>query len=198
MSRSWESIARTKYDPLKAGSIDGTDERPHDNAVCRAIHSFHKPPQHIRSDPRCTMFVARLPLDITEKNLRDKFDEFASVRNVTVVRDIVTGVGKGYAFVEFRRERDLDKVIYECQSITFDGKPALLDYEVGRTLKGWIPRRLGGGWGGRKEAGQLRFGCRDRPWKDPIGRESYQFRTYDRKEAHGQKSYERRETNRRR
>lgn len=27
---------------------------------------------------------------------------------------------------------------------------------------------LGGGFGGRKESGQLRFGCVDRPWKRPI------------------------------
>lgn len=27
---------------------------------------------------------------------------------------------------------------------------------------------VGGGFGGRKESGQLRFGCLDRPWKKPI------------------------------
>lgn len=27
---------------------------------------------------------------------------------------------------------------------------------------------LGGGLGGRKESGQLRFGCRDRPFRKPI------------------------------
>ena len=35
-------------------------------------------------------------------------------------------------------------------------------------MKNWKPRRLGGGFGGRKESGQLRFGCRDRPWRPPI------------------------------
>jgi hypothetical protein len=32
---------------------------------------------------------------------------------------------------------------------------------------GWKPRRLGGGLGGRKESGQLRFGGRDRPFHIP-------------------------------
>lgn len=36
-----------------------------------------------------------------------------------------------------------------------------------RTLKGWIPRRLGGGFGGKKESGQLRFGGRSRPFQKP-------------------------------
>lgn len=34
-------------------------------------------------------------------------------------------------------------------------------------MKDWIPRRLGGGFGGKKESGQLRFGARDRPFKQP-------------------------------
>lgn len=32
----------------------------------------------------------------------------------------------------------------------------------------WFILLLGGGFGGRKGSGQLRFGCRDRPWKMPI------------------------------
>lgn len=35
-------------------------------------------------------------------------------------------------------------------------------------LPGWIPRRLGGGFGGKKESGQLRFGGKDRPFRKPI------------------------------
>jgi len=33
---------------------------------------------------------------------------------------------------------------------------------------GWVPRRLGGGFNGRKETGQLRFGARERPFKLPM------------------------------
>eukprot|EP00850_Spirogloea_muscicola_P025228 SM002498S08229 [mRNA] locus=s2498:147:906:- [translate_table: standard] len=35
-------------------------------------------------------------------------------------------------------------------------------------MPGWMPRRLGGGLGGRKESGQLRFGGRDRPFRAPL------------------------------
>lgn len=53
-----------------------------------------------------------------------------------------------------------------------------MEYE--RILPGWKPRRygncfckvliifLGGGFGGRKESGQLRFGGVARPFKKPI------------------------------
>lgn len=35
---------------------------------------------------------------------------------------------------------------------------------------------LGGGFGGRKESGQLRFGCIDRPWKIPTPNRHYEVR----------------------
>ena len=170
--------ATTSYDPLKAGSIDGTDTIPHDRAVCRALCATHTPPRHLPpSDPLCTLFVGRLPRGIKERQLETCFTSFADVKHVTIVRDIVTGFEKGYAFVGLERREDVDRVLDECQGLTIEGKKVLVDREVGRTLKGWVPRRLGGGWGGKREAGQLRFGCLDRPWKRPIEvAETKQFR----------------------
>jgi len=52
--------------------------------------------------------------------------------------------------------------------MTIDGRQILVDYERSRVMEGWIPRRMGGGFAGRKESGQLRFGARDRPFKRPL------------------------------
>lgn len=41
----------------------------------------------------------------------------------------------------------------------------LVDFEHQRVLSNWHPRRLGGGFGGKQESGQLRFGCVDRPFR---------------------------------
>ncbi|BBN17274.1 hypothetical protein MPTK1_7g13260 [Marchantia polymorpha subsp. ruderalis] len=49
-----------------------------------------------------------------------------------------------------------------------DGSQILVDYNRQQLMPGWIPRRLGGGLGGRKESGQLRFGGRDRPFRAPL------------------------------
>lgn len=49
-----------------------------------------------------------------------------------------------------------------------DGKQILVDIERERSQPGWKPRRLGGGLGGKKESGQLRFGGRDRPHRLPF------------------------------
>jgi U11/U12 small nuclear ribonucleoprotein 35 kDa protein len=50
-----------------------------------------------------------------------------------------------------------------------DGCSVLVDFQRGcGCWKGWVPRRLGGGLGGKKESGQMRFGGRERPFRLPI------------------------------
>ena len=41
--------------------------------------------------------------------------------------------------------------------MTVDCRRVLVDWERSRTQEGWIPRRLGGGLGGKKKSRQLRF-----------------------------------------
>ncbi|KAF9372716.1 hypothetical protein CPB97_001056 [Podila verticillata] len=48
-------------------------------------------------------------------------------------------------------------------------QPALVDFERSRVMEGWIPRRLGGGLGGKRESGQLRFGGGLKPFRTPFG-----------------------------
>ena len=43
-----------------------------------------------------------------------------------------------------------------------------MEPSLSRSLPGWKPRRLGGGLGGYKESGQLRFGGIARPFRRPI------------------------------
>lgn len=57
------------YDPIKAGSIDSTDVEPHDAGVLRAIHSKYIPSYKAKGNPLHTLFVSRLSLDTTEKDL---------------------------------------------------------------------------------------------------------------------------------
>ena len=95
----------------------------------------------------------------------------------------MTGLSKGYAFVEYKHRRTAREVYERANNKVIDGRKVLIDYELGRTLDGWKPRRLGGGFGGKKESGQLRFGCRDRPWRRPIT-----LRTSDEGVAHSSKS----------
>lgn len=59
------------YDPIKAGSIDGTDIEPHDNGIIRAINSNYKISDKAKGNPENTIFVGRLSIDTTEKDLEN-------------------------------------------------------------------------------------------------------------------------------
>lgn len=101
--------------------------------------------------------------------MSQKFSSFGKIISVKVVRDIITGLSKCYAFVEFKHRSDAKVAYQEMNHTIIDNCKILVDFEHGRTMPGWKPRRLGGGFGGKKESGQLRFGSRDRPFQRPMG-----------------------------
>ncbi len=119
-------------------------------------------------DPYKTLFVGRLDRNTTENTVKEHFEKFGELEKCRLVRDIITGISRKYAFVEFKRERDARLAWREMNKAIIDGTEILVDFEQERVLKGWVPRRFGGGFGGRKESGQLRFGGRDRPFRRPI------------------------------
>ncbi|KAF3613404.1 U11/U12 small nuclear ribonucleoprotein 35 kDa protein [Capsicum annuum] len=162
------------YHPIQAGSIDGTDILPHDNAVYRALlcsnAGLYDPfgdPKAI-GDPYCTLFVGHLSHFTNEHTLRQEMSKYGRVKNLRIVRHIVTGASRGYAFVEFETDRDMRRAYKDAHHKIIDGSEIIVDYNRQRLMAGWIPRRLGGGLGGKKESGQLRFGGRERPFRAPL------------------------------
>eukprot|EP00262_Sarcandra_glabra_P007512 TRINITY_DN20379_c0_g1_i1.p1 TRINITY_DN20379_c0_g1~~TRINITY_DN20379_c0_g1_i1.p1 ORF type:complete len:247 (+),score=24.24 TRINITY_DN20379_c0_g1_i1:101-841(+) len=162
------------YHPIQAGSIDGTDILPHDNAVYRALlcssaklyDPFGDP--KVTGDPYCTLFVGHLSHLTTEDTLQKAMSRYGRVKNLRLVRHIVTGASRGYAFVEFETERDMRHAYEDAHHTFIDDSEIIVDYNRQQLMPGWIPRRLGGGLGGKKESGQLRFGGRERPFRAPL------------------------------
>ncbi|XP_065917039.1 U11/U12 small nuclear ribonucleoprotein 35 kDa protein-like isoform X2 [Dysidea avara] len=146
-----------RYDPLMAGSIDGTDTVPHDGGIVRAISAKYKPNKQVTGRPEATIFIAKLNHITNEDTLCEAFSKYGKIVHCRIVRDIVTRRSKGYAFIEFKHRSDAE-----------DAEQIFVDMECERSLPGWKPRRLGGGFGGKKESGQLRFGGKDRPFRKPI------------------------------
>lgn len=165
--RKWTPVAEV-YDPVLAGSIDGTDTEPHDHGIIRALNSTYRPNKGVIGDPDCTVFIGRLNHVTSDDTIRSVFSKYGQVKRLRLVRDFVTGFSKGYAFVEYYDRHAAYKAIRDANKMVVDDKEILVDMECERTLAGWIPRRLGGGFGGRKESGQLRFGGNDRPFRKPI------------------------------
>ncbi|KAB2627602.1 U11/U12 small nuclear ribonucleoprotein 35 kDa protein-like [Pyrus ussuriensis x Pyrus communis] len=162
------------YHPIQAGSINGTDTLPHDNAVYRAFlcssAGLYDPlgdPQ-LLGDPLCTLFVGHLSLLTTERTLRKAMSKYGRVKNLCLVRHIVTGASRGYAFVKYETEREMQRAykvlvacLHEALHSLIDDSKVIIEYNRQQL----ITRR--GGFCGKKESRQLRFGGRENHFELP-------------------------------
>lgn len=101
-----------------------------------------------------TLFIARLHYDTAESKLKREFEEYGPIKKVRVVHDVKSGRPRGYAFIEFEKERDMRTAYKLADGKKVDGRRVLVDVERGRTVKGWKSRRLGGGLGSTRAGGE--------------------------------------------
>ncbi|KAI5811035.1 U1 small nuclear ribonucleoprotein of 70kDa MW N terminal-domain-containing protein, partial [Peziza echinospora] len=121
--------------------------------VKEALEKYHpaEDPQ-IRGDPYKTLFVSRLSYEVKESDLEREFGRFGPIERIRIVRSKDPNSKKphrGYAFIVYEREKDMKAAYKETDGIRIKDRRVLVDVERGRTVKGWKPRRLGGGLGGR-------------------------------------------------
>lgn len=150
------------YNPIKAGNFDGNEIEIHDKGIVRALEANYRPPI-VDSDVKANLFVGNLSLETTEDMVKSHFAKFGTINCAKLIRDLVTGFSKRYAFVEYEAREAASKAHMQ-KYVVMDSRELIIEYECGRSLQGWIPRRLGGGYGGKRESGQLRYGGRYRPF----------------------------------
>lgn len=113
-----------------------------------------------KSDPFKTIIVSRLPFGISERRLRREFERFGMIASISMIVNSSTGKARGYAFIEYERERDARMAYKEGDGLMLEDdenkvrRRIIVDVERGRTVKGWRPRRLGGGLGGTRFGSQ--------------------------------------------
>ncbi|ORX36793.1 hypothetical protein BD324DRAFT_627183 [Kockovaella imperatae] len=103
---------------------------------------------NINGDPYKTLFIARLSRKATEEDLQKEFEIYGAIERIRIVRDRKKK-SRNYAFIVFERERDMKAAYKDAEGIPIHHKRILVDVERGRTVKGWKPRKLDGGLGGR-------------------------------------------------
>jgi len=108
----------------------------------------------VTEDPFKTLFMARINYYTSESKLRREFETYGTVKNIRIVQNVKNGKPRGYAFIEYESERDMHSGYKHADGKKIDGKRVLVDVERGRTVKGWLPRRLGGGLGGTRKGGR--------------------------------------------
>uniref|UniRef100_A0A3P9HR10 U1 small nuclear ribonucleoprotein 70 kDa n=1 Tax=Oryzias latipes TaxID=8090 RepID=A0A3P9HR10_ORYLA len=88
-------------------------------------------------------FFSLLNYDTTESKLRREFEVYGPIKRIYIVYNKGTGKPRGYAFIEYEHERDMHSAYKHADGKKIDGRRVLVDVERGRTVKGWLPRRLG-------------------------------------------------------
>ncbi|CAF0996570.1 unnamed protein product [Rotaria magnacalcarata] len=105
------------------------------------------------ADPYKTLFIARLNYDTSETKLKREFEVYGKIKSINLVHDTQTGKPRGYAFIEYEKESDMHAAYKRANERKIDGRRVVVDVERGRTVKGWRPRRLGGGLGATRRGG---------------------------------------------
>lgn len=113
------------------------------------------------ADGYLTLFVGRLSTSVTDDELKNfmKANSGGEVTGVRIVRDLKYPK-RSYGFVQFADEKSLQKAYHSTDGVLFGGQPIVTDVERGRTVRAWVPRKLGGGLGGppRQKGYTLRKG----------------------------------------
>lgn len=122
------------------------------------------PQQKKTLQPFRTIIVARLSYETTVETLRLVAEEYGEVEDVVIVRT-PSGESRGYGFVQFAHERDMDSAYRLMDGKLIDGRAVVVDVERGRTTSSWLPRRLGGGKGTTRKGSKKE--CNHERGRDP-------------------------------
>ncbi|CAK9785430.1 RNA-binding domain-containing protein [Cutaneotrichosporon oleaginosum] len=149
---------KRKKDPIAAAGVIGQEAvkmrreaRAKRQAAYKKDAEASWDPTHdpkVMGDPYKTLFISRLSSKATEADLRHEFEMYGHIERIVIVRDR-KGKSRNYAFIVYERERDMKAAYKDADGIPIHHKKIIVDVERGRTVKGWKPRRLGGGLGGR-------------------------------------------------
>jgi cold-inducible RNA-binding protein len=88
------------------------------------------------------LYVGNFPYDTTDQDLRTLFAESGQVESVNLMRDMATGRGRGFAFVEMATDEAAQAAINALNSRDFGGRALTVNEARPKTGGG------GGGFGG--------------------------------------------------
>jgi cold-inducible RNA-binding protein len=89
------------------------------------------------------LYVGNLPYDTGESDLQELFGRSGAVETVTIMRDQMTGRGRGFGFVEMGSEADAQKAIAELNQYELGGRGLTVNEARPKTSSGG-----GAGFGG--------------------------------------------------
>jgi len=96
-----------------------------------------------------TLFIGRLAYEVTERKLLREMETYGPIKDLKLITNKKTGESRGYAFVEYENEEDMKRAFRGADGMRIEGRPIVVDVERGHTVPNWLPRKFGGGLGGK-------------------------------------------------
>ncbi|SBT79484.1 U1 small nuclear ribonucleoprotein, putative [Plasmodium malariae] len=128
--------------------------------------------EDLTSDPKKTLFIGRLSYEVNEKKLKKEFENYGKIRKVKIIYD-KNFKPRGYAFIEFEHTKSLNDAYKLADGKKIDNRRILVDIERARTVKNWIPRRLGGGKGPARGSDDRKKVSHNINWSVLINKDKY-------------------------
>lgn len=100
------------------------------------------------------IYVGNLSFNMSEDDLKNKFEEFGAVNSVNVIKDRDTGKSKGFGFVEMAEKEAGESAINELNGTELEGRRIIVNEARPRT------DRPAGGRGGSRDGGSRDGGSR--------------------------------------
>ena len=91
------------------------------------------------------LFVGKLSYDSTDDKLRDLFAQYGVVESAMVIKDLDSGMSKGFAFVEMAKHEEAQAAINALDGKEFDGRTIAVSVAKPREDR---PRTGGASFGG--------------------------------------------------
>jgi len=73
------------------------------------------------------IYVGNIPRETPESKIREAFEKFGEVSEITFVRDRYTNVFKGFCFVEMPQKEQAETAISSMEGIMFNGRALVVN-----------------------------------------------------------------------
>lgn len=103
------------------------------------------------------IFVGSLSYEVTEDELKEKFEEFGSVTSAKIIKDRDTDRSKGFGFVEMDNDQEAKNAIEKLNGVELKGRSIAVNEAKPREDR---PRRSFGGGQSRGGRGNGGFNSR--------------------------------------
>lgn len=104
------------------------------------------------------IFISNLSSDVSDSDLKELFDEYGPISSAKVITDRITGMSRGFGFVEMPNSKEAIKAIKELDQAEYDGKVIVVNEAKPKTDK---PR---GSFGGDRKSGGYNSDRQPKRW----------------------------------